>query len=451
MQRSRSSNFALLFLGDITVFIGALVLSLAVRYREWPGETVINEHLTPFVTLFFLWVIVFVIAGLYDTHVSLQRKSIPELLFKVQFLNMLFAVVFFFVFPIGITPKTTLALYLIISTALLAFWRLYVFPRIVTGKPIRAVIIGSGEESRALINVLDNSPYYSFVTADIIDIDQYKDIETRQTELLQYIKDRNINLVVGDMYDARAGSLVQLYYNLTFLNHEVRFVPLHTLYEQMCHRIPPSLISEGWILENASKTPHYLYTFIKRFIDVVLGLVLGVLSLLVYPFVVLAIKREDGGPVFYFQERVGQYNAPIRTIKFRTMTGMDTNQSALQTKLEVTKVGQLLRTTRIDELPQLWNVVKGDLSFIGPRPEIPSLVSVYAEKIPYYNMRHMIQPGLSGWAQINNFDVPRGGVDIERTIEKLSFDLFYLKRRSLLLDLEIVLKTIKTLLLRSGT
>lgn len=451
MHASRSSTFLPLFVGDIIVFIGALVLSLAVRYGSWPEEAVINEHLAPFISLFFLWIVVFVIAGLYDTHVSFKRKSLPELLFKVQFLNMLFAVAFFFAFPIGITPKTTLAVYLLISTALLAFWRLYVFPRIVSGTPIRAVIIGSGSEAHSLIDVLNGSPYFKFVTADIIDIDQYPDIESKQSELLRYIDERDINLVVGDMHDERAGSLIELYYNLTFLNHEVRFIALHTMYEQMCHRIPPSLINEGWILEHATRTPHYLYGFVKRAIDVVLGLVLGAVSLIVYPFVIFAIKREDGGPIFYLQERVGQFNAPIRTIKFRTMNGRDTNESALKTSLEVTKVGKVLRKTRIDELPQLWNVVMGDLSFIGPRPEIPSLVSVYAEQIPYYNMRHMIKPGLSGWAQINNLDVPKGGVDVERTIEKLSFDLFYLKRRSLLLDIEIVLKTVKTILMRSGT
>jgi lipopolysaccharide/colanic/teichoic acid biosynthesis glycosyltransferase len=107
--------------------------------------------------------------------------------------------------------------------------------------------------------------------------------------------------------------------------------------------------------------------------------------------------------------------------------------------------------SRIDELPQVWNVLKGDLSFIGPRPEMPALAAVYTERIPYYAMRHLIKPGLSGWAQINEYEVPRSGIDIDRTITKLSFDLYYLKRRSFFLDLEIALKTIKTLLARSGT
>jgi lipopolysaccharide/colanic/teichoic acid biosynthesis glycosyltransferase len=174
-------------------------------------------------------------------------------------------------------------------------------------------------------------------------------------------------------------------------------------------------------------------------------------SLLVFPFVALAIYLQDNGPLFYKTARVGQYNKIIYILKFRTMTGMDNPTDALKSELQVTSIGSFLRKTRLDELPQLINIMKGDLSFIGPRPEIPTLVQVYAENIPYYNMRHLTKPGLSGWAQIHNFDVPRGGVDIHRTIDKLSFDLYYLKHRSLLLDIEIALKTVNTLFMRTGT
>jgi lipopolysaccharide/colanic/teichoic acid biosynthesis glycosyltransferase len=170
----------------------------------------------------------------------------------------------------------------------------------------------------------------------------------------------------------------------------------------------------------------------------------------VLPFVAVAIKREGGGPVFIIQERVGQYNRPIRIIKFRSMTGNDTGESALNSSLRVTKVGSFLRRTRIDELPQLWNVLRGDYSLIGPRPELPALVAEYAEKIPYYNARHLLKPGLSGWAQIYHREHPHHGIDIAETQNKLSYDLYYVKNRSLLLDLQIGLKTIRTILSRSG-
>ena len=137
-------------------------------------------------------------------------------------------------------------------------------------------------------------------------------------------------------------------------------------------------------------------------------------------------------------------NRPIKMIKYRSMS--------ITQKEKITRVGGFLRRSRIDELPQLWNVLRGDLSLIGPRPELPHLVSEYAQTIPFYNLRHLITPGLSGWAQINDYDVPRRAqVEVEKTITKLSYDLFYIKNRSIVLDLNIALKTIRTLISRSGT
>src|SRR5690606_36156066 len=130
---------------------------------------------------------------------------------------------------------------------------------------------------------------------------------------------------------------------------------------------------------------------------------------------------------------------------------IDSGEDVLSSGLKDTRAGLFLRETRLDELPQLLNILQGDLSFIGPRPELPALAAVYAKEIPYYNTRHFLKPGLSGWAQINNYDFPRGGVDVPKTIAKLSYDLFYLERRSLLLDLEITFKTIATIIMRTGT
>jgi lipopolysaccharide/colanic/teichoic acid biosynthesis glycosyltransferase len=206
------------------------------------------------------------------------------------------------------------------------------------------------------------------------------------------------------------------------------------------------------LLENISiQTPHYAYDFLKRTVDIIGALVLLLPCFVIFPAVVIAIKIEDGGPVFYRTERVGQYNRIINILKFRTKNGSDTGTDALKSTLVDTKIGTFMRKTRVDELPQLINVLRGDLSFIGPRPEMPTLADVYAKEIPFYQMRHVIKPGLSGWAQINNYDAPRGGIDIPRTVEKLSFDLYYLRHRSFLLDIEIALKTINTLILRTGT
>lgn len=134
------------------------------------------------------------------------------------------------------------------------------------------------------------------------------------------------------------------------------------------------------------------------------------------------------------------------------MTGNDSGAYGTSgvTKFKVTRVGGFLRVTRLDELPQLWNIVRGDLSLIGPRPEVPPLVQKYKQEIPYYNVRHLVRPGLSGWAQLYHDNHPHHGEAVEATREKLSYDLYYIKHRSLTLDLTIALKTIKKLLTRSG-
>jgi lipopolysaccharide/colanic/teichoic acid biosynthesis glycosyltransferase len=140
----------------------------------------------------------------------------------------------------------------------------------------------------------------------------------------------------------------------------------------------------------------------------------------------------------------------MHIVKFRTMSGNDQGSSVLRSALTITRTGRFLRKTRLDELPQAWNLIRGDLSFVGPRPELPALATEYARAIPYYNARHLIKPGLTGWAQIYHEQHPHHGIDVDETKNKLSYDLYYIKNRSFLLDMQIALKTIRTILSRSG-
>lgn len=442
----------LLLLGDFVTFAGSLVLTLFVRYRAVPSEDVVQQHLQPFLFLFCIWVLVFLITGLYDRHISLVRKSIPALVLKVQFINILLAALFFFALPFGIEPKTNLVIYLVLSTVLIVLWRLYGYPLMTTGKPMRALVIGDSEEALAIARVFANNPFFKNIRPFLLSKHDIPDFEDFKAAIHRFVEKGPTDMVIADMRDPFAQRLVSDFYRLAFGDTSVRFLNLPAVYEQLHHRVPPSLIEESWLLNNVTAgSPHYAYDVAKRGIDIVGALILLIPTLIIFPLVMLAMRIEDRDPFFYTAERVGQFNRIIRIYKFRTMTGRDNPHDALMSTLRVTRVGEILRKTRIDELPQLINILKGDLSFIGPRPEIPTLVSVYAENIPYYNLRHLTKPGLSGWAQINNYDVPRGGVDIPRTIDKLSFDLYYLKHRSLLLDIEIALKTINTLLMRTGT
>ena len=160
---------------------------------------------------------------------------------------------------------------------------------------------------------------------------------------------------------------------------------------------------------------------------------------------------EDGKEIFSYQKRIGHNNQVIELVKFRTMLFNDDGDWREKGKVnKVTKIGAFLRTTRLDEFPQLWNVLKGDISLIGPRPEFPDPVKYYTEQINYYNVRHLIKPGLSGWAQMYHENHPHHDYDITETQKKLSYDLFYIKNRSFWLDIKIALKTIKELLSRRG-
>jgi lipopolysaccharide/colanic/teichoic acid biosynthesis glycosyltransferase len=260
-----------------------------------------------------------------------------------------------------------------------------------------------------------------------------------------------ISIIVANPDGKYLASVLPKLFDLSFLRFELSFLDFYRVYEDTFDRVPASALSYQWFINQVSQGRSIVYDAVKRSLDVVGAILLLIPTAFMFPLVALAIWLEDRGRLFYSTVRIGQFNRPITIYKFRTKNGADAGADALASKLVDTRVGLFLRKTRIDELPQLINVLRGDLSFIGPRPEMPALAEVYAREIPYYNTRHFLKPGLSGWAQINNFDVPRGGLDVPRTTTKLSYDLFYLARRSLLLDIQIALKTISIILRRTGS
>jgi lipopolysaccharide/colanic/teichoic acid biosynthesis glycosyltransferase len=452
MKNFKRGGAGLLFTGDVAFFMVALFVTLIVRYQDIPGGTLLSQHVGPFALMMIIWVVVFFVIGLYDRYILFTRKELVGTIIRAQLINTAIAVVFFFMLPLGITPKTNLAIYLVVSIVLISLWRLYLFPLLFAARPIHALIIGTGEESRQVRAVLEHNPFFQQVAVNYIDTAKYNNESLIEDALSAYVAEHPIDIIIADLNESLSQKLTPFFFNLTFLERRVTFFSLTDFFEQLHHRIPPSLIGESWLLQNVTAdSPHYAYDVIKRVIDVTGAVFLLFPCAVIFPLVVIALKIQDGGAIFYRTTRVGQYNQPIQILKFRTMNGRDSGVEALKSKLYVTKFGMFMRKLRIDELPQLLNVLRGDLSFIGPRPEIPELAYVYAENIPYYNMRHFIKPGLSGWAQINNFDVPRQGVDVPRTIDKLSFDLYYLRHRSILLDMEIALKTVNAVLSRTGT
>jgi exopolysaccharide biosynthesis polyprenyl glycosylphosphotransferase len=438
----------LLFLGDIVILVASLALSLGIRFGTDVSLSLFLGHLQPFGFLFIIWLLVFFIAGLYEKHTLILTSRLPQAVFNAQLANSLIAVVFFYLVPtVGIAPKTILAIYLLVSFLLLLAWRIKAITVFGPRERIRAMVIGSGEEMRELMEEINKAPHYPLEFVASIDLDNMDGIDVQQ-DVVKRVYGEEISMVVVDLMHQKVEPILPSLYNLIF--SKVKFLDLHKVYESVFDRIPLSLVKYNWFLENISLESRFTYDSLKRLMDIAVSLVLGVLSLLVYPFVALAIKLEDKGPIFIVQERIGRNNLPIRIAKFRSMSVNDDGATEADKVSKITKTGAFIRKTRIDELPQLLSVIRGDLSLIGPRPELPALAKKYEESIPYYNVRHLVKPGLSGWAQLYHKNPPKFDVAFDETRMKLSYDLYYIKNRSFILEVKIALRTIATLLSRSG-
>ncbi len=441
---------SVLLLGDILSLLASLWLSLFFRTFEAPSNELFFIHLVPFSFLFLVWVIVFYIAGLYERHTLMLQSRLPTILFNTQVVNSTIAVVFFYFIPLfGIAPKTILFIYLIVSFVLIFFWRAYVYFFIGVKQPIKAVLVGSGEEMKELFEEVNGNPLYNFHFVSSVDLDRAEGSGFKD-EVISQVYSEGVSLIAIDLANEKVEPVLPSLYNLIF--SKIQFVDMYKVYEDIFKCVPLSLLKYNWFLENISTSPRHTYDALKRIMDILISIPLLIIPLITYPFALIMMKVEDGGPVFINQERVGKNNQTVKIVKFRSMTTNDHGHYENgATKLKVTKVGAFLRKSRLDEFPQLWNVLKGDISLIGPRPELPTLVKLYEKEIPYYNVRHLIKPGLSGWAQIyQDTNHPHHTQAVMQTKEKLSYDLYYIKNRSFILDLKIALKTIKTLLSRVG-
>lgn len=438
----------LLLLGDIAVFVISLWVTLLIRSQQIPSLAIFSELFWPFCILFVIWCLVFFIAGLYEKHTIIFKTLLPFRVLNTQIFNGFLAVLFFYLVPyFGVTPKVILFIYIIISLILILSWRIYGQNLFLLKSREKAIILGRGRELSLLLQEVNNNPRYGLDFVVSYDLDKINEADF-QKEITEEIKKQNITVVVLDLQNEILKKNFSGFYELLF--SQIRFVDINSLYEDIFDRVPLSLVSYNWFLENVSLSQSVTYDVFKRITDAIFAFVLGLISLIAYPFICLAIKLEDHGPVFIIQERIGRNNKLVKIFKFRTMSFNDNENGDNKKINKITKVGGFLRKSRLDEIPQLWNVWKGDLSLIGPRPELPALASIYEKEVPYYNVRHLITPGLSGWAQLYHENHPHQGVNTEETKNKLSYDLYYIKNRSLFLDLKIALKTTKALLLRTG-
>lgn len=430
----------LLLIADCCILFGSLYLALTLRSGEIPENSLFISFLVPFSLITIVSVSIFYSYGLYDKPSLRLIRELSKRILTSQILAALSAVILFYSLPTsGIAPKTILLLYVVISSVLMSVWRHYAFSIVLRYKKQKSIIIGSGETFRTLVDELTRNPHTGIMLISTIDVDTYD-----MSKVIGVIKTIKPNSIIIDMRDERIKPYFGLLYTEVFEGSAV--IDIVDVYEDVFDMVPLPLINQEWVFRYISVS--HRYNGFKRFLDLLLATPAYIISLLFYPFICLAIKLEDGGPIFFVHNRVGKHGKLIPIYKFRTMENKPTNE--INETKKISKVGRFLRKTRLDELPQLWNVIHGDVSLIGPRPEAPSLVSEYSKTIPFYNIRHVVRPGLSGWAQVHQHDAPKFGIDIKQTSTKLAYDLYYLENSSLMLDIAIILKTFKVLLSKSG-
>ncbi|MBP7992593.1 MAG: sugar transferase, partial [Candidatus Magasanikbacteria bacterium] len=234
----------------------------------------------------------------------------------------------------------------------------------------------------------------------------------------------------------------------------VRIMEFSTFYETITGRVPAASYSDGWFISNLVNRDQQLYDSVRRVIDYAVGIGMGILFIALFPFIAVAIKTNSKGPILFKQKRMGWRSTTFTIQKFRTMYALAADGSAetegavfaQKNDDRITKVGTFLRKTRLDELPQFWNLLRGDISLIGPRPERPEIFAKLETAMPYYHLRLLVKPGITGWAAINQHYAGT----IDEAIQKLQYDLYYIKNRSALLDLVIVLRTINVVLRMMG-
>jgi sugar transferase (PEP-CTERM system associated) len=319
-----------------------------------------------------------------------------------------------------------------------------------------AVIIGAGERGSAIYRLL-NSPMAPYEVRGFLDNDPAKQGRVIGTamvlgtadQLLEVARRSWVKVAILAIPRDSSPTLVRAILEARLLG--IKVLDMADVYEQLTGRVPVKHIEDQWLLYADGfylLSKEYLQK-VKRLIDLaVAGLILLCLSPLM-AVTALLIKLESRGPVFYRQERVGKAGRIFTVVKFRSMcenAEADGARWAVRNDCRVTRVGKWIRLLRIDEVPQIWNVFRGDMSMVGPRPERPEFVDNLEQLIPYYSVRHAVRPGLTGWAQVN---YPYGA-SVEDARHKLEYDLYYIKNMSLSLDFTVLLKTIGVVLMGDG-
>jgi sugar transferase (PEP-CTERM system associated) len=357
-----------------------------------------------------------------------------------------------FCFPRFMLGKHALLLGLVILTVGLITWRSsygWLIRRSYLRQ--RIYVLGGGKLAQRLVQAIRNRPDLGMEVVEWAEtlsneFETRKALETNIAAILR--NNRRIDRIVLAVPDRRGTIPVRQL--LTLRLSGVRVEDATTLFEKISGQIEIDGLYPSWLILSDGFRINSVFVITRRVISILISLACLALLLPLIPLVVLAIKASSPGPVLYRQKRVGRKGVVFNCYKFRTMrpdAEADTGPAwAGDDDPRITRVGRILRKIRLDEIPQLWNVLKGDMAFVGPRPERPEFVEWLRQEIPYYDLRHIIDPGITGWAQVNY----KYGSSVEDAREKLKYDLFYIKNMSFGLDLVTLLSTTKVVFLGRG-
>ncbi|PWH14807.1 MAG: hypothetical protein DDG60_07180 [Anaerolineae bacterium] len=404
------------------------------------------------------WMLLLV--DLYDLHrASNWQRTLRGVTIAAIVGGVVYLVVFFLQDDPRFINRRTFAAFLLLVYVLTLLWRrLYIRMYTAQGMSRRVLVVGAGANGHSLAQVYLGLKPPPFNLVGYIDDDPEKigkDVEGfriygSSDQLLRFIEELNITEVVVSITGEMRGQTFQTLLDVQEKGIEV--TRMQTLYEDLLGRVPIHHLESDWVLrsfiDEARVSTFYLIA--SRAIDVVGSLVGLAIFLFLLPFLGMAILLDDGWPIFYTQPRLGKGGVPFNMVKLRTMVknaeADGKARMAAENDPRVTRVGNFLRMTRLDELPQFWNVLRGEMSIVGPRAEREEMVNKFQKQIPFYRARLLAKPGLTGWAQINY----GYAATVEDTGVKLEYDLYYIKHRSILMDLVIILRTVGTVLGRKG-
>ena len=356
-------------------------------------------------------------------------------------------------------PRIGVGAFLLYASILTLTWRM-LFIRIyrTTGQRRRILLIGAGKAGQTLAELYQKEGTRSFHIIGFIDDDLQKvgkkiqdlPVVGSSKQLLHLVDAYRVSDLVVAINGEIQGATFQAILDAQEKGVDVTRMPM--LYEEMTSRVPVHHLESDWIIRSFVDELHVsgFYDLFKRVMDILGGLAGLVIFAVSFPFLGLAVAIDSGLPILYSQPRLGRGGLVFTIYKFRTMNQDAEAENGARTTSEndprVTRVGGFLRRSRLDELPQFWNVLRGEMSLVGPRAEIPELVADYQKQIPFYRARLLVKPGLTGWAQINYGYV----ASVTETAVKLEYDLYYIKHRTFTMDFQIILRTIGTVLRRTG-